>query len=88
MRKFIAVAALATLGVTVGASSVSANSTRVPGHARYDADGNGVPDAGVYVNGHYTSLYAYDDKGDWFWDLGDGRIQGTSPSVDDSTATR
>lgn len=59
-------------------------STRVPGHQkdRYDQDGNGFPDEGVYVNGHYTSLYAYDANGDWYWDLGDGRVQGTVGSVD------
>jgi hypothetical protein len=63
--------------------------TQVPGHqnGRYDTDGNGIPDAGVYVNGHYTSVYAYDGNGDWYWDLGDGRVQGTVESVDDLDAT-
>lgn len=66
--------------------------TRVPGHdkARYDTDGNGYPDKGVEVNGHYTSLYAYDEVGDWYWDLGDGRVQGTVDEVsqlDSSTLT-
>ncbi|MDP2649023.1 MAG: hypothetical protein Q8P19_03960 [bacterium] len=62
--------------------------TTVPGHAKkiasgaIDADHNGYPDAGIYVNGHYTSLYAYDANGDYYWDLGDGRVQGTVPSVD------
>lgn len=57
----------------------------VPGHDkdRNDQDGNGIPDAGVYVNGHYTSVYAYDDNGDWYWDLGDGRVYGTVGSVKD-----
>ena len=57
-------------------------STAVPGHQdKWDADNNGYPDAGVKVNGHYTSLYAYDGNGDYYWDLGDGRIQGTVGSV-------
>lgn len=57
--------------------------TQVPGHqsARYDADDNGYPDVGVTVTGKYTSLYAEDGNGDYYWDLGDGRIQGTVGSV-------
>lgn len=68
-----------------GGNGKTKDGTRVPGHsgAKYDADGNGVPDAGVYVNGHYTSVYAYDANGDYYWDLGDGRVQGTVGSVDD-----
>lgn len=71
----------------------SLEATRVPGHnhARHDLDGNGYPDAGVYVNGHYTALYAYDANGDWYWELGDGRVLGTVGSVDEldgSTLTR
>ena len=59
--------------------------TRVPGHqkAKYDQDGNGIPDAGVEVTGVYTALYAYDATGNWYWDLGDGRIRGTVGSVDE-----
>jgi|GEM_PF-3284790 len=59
--------------------------TTVPGHSspRYDQDGNGFPDAGVYVNGHYTSVYAYDANGDYYWDLGDGRVLGTVNSIDE-----
>jgi len=62
-----------------------AKSTAVPGHqsAKYDQDDNGFPDAGVTVTGKYTSLYAYDANGDYYWDLGDGRVQGTVGSVDD-----
>jgi len=64
--------------------------TSVPGHNRWDSDGNGIPDEGVTVNGHYTSVYAYDMAGDivgdWYWDLGDGRIQGTVNSVDELDA--
>ena len=35
------------------------------------------------VTGTYTSLYAYDASGDWYWDLGDGRVRGSVDSVDD-----
>ena len=57
-------------------------STAVPGHQdKWDADNNGYPDEGVEVNGHYTSLYAYDANGDYYWDLGDGRVFGTVDSV-------
>lgn len=66
-----------------------AGKTLVPGHAkaRYDADNNGFPDAGVYVVGHYESLYAYDASGDYYWDLGDGRVSGTVGSVDELDAS-
>lgn len=58
--------------------------TTVPGHTgRFDKDDNGFPDEGKFVNGHYTSLYAYDEGGDWYQDLGDGRVRGTVGSVDD-----
>lgn len=58
--------------------------TTVPGHTgKYDADNNGISDAGKYVNGHYTSVYAYDASGDYYWDLGDGRIYGTVGSIAD-----
>lgn len=48
-----------------------------------DTDDNGFPDVGVVVSGHYTSVYAYDANGDWYWDLGDGRVQGTVGSIDE-----
>lgn len=73
--------------VFIGTATVFAG-TMVPGHQKKvdkgitDTDGNGYPDAGVEVNGKYTSLYAYDANGDWYWDLGDGRVQGTVDSVD------
>lgn len=68
---------------------VSMSKTTVPGHStdRQDSDGNGFPDEGVTVNGHYTALYAYDASGDWYWDLGDGRVQGTVGSVDELDAS-
>jgi hypothetical protein len=63
--------------------------TTVPGHDKdkWDQDNNGFPDAGVTVNGHYPSLYAYDANDDWYWDLGDGRVLGTVGSVDDLDQT-
>jgi len=64
-------------------ATVAVAATLVPGHqkVKYDSDNNGYPDEGVTVNGHYTSLYAYDDNGSWYWDLGDGRVQGNVASV-------
>lgn len=56
-----------------------------------DADNNGIPDVGVVVNGHYTSLYAYDATGNYYWDLGDGRVFKTVADISDldpSTLTR
>lgn len=67
-------------------ASVASAATTVPGQTgktRIDADKNGYPDVGVVVEGHYYSVYAYDDSGDYYWDLGDGRIQGTVASIDD-----
>ena len=60
-------------------ASMALAQTTVPGHrgAKWDQDQNGIPDAGVTVNGHYTSVYAYDANGDWYWDLGDGRVLGS-----------
>ena len=59
--------------------------TTVPGKTgpKVDKDNNGYPDKGVVVNGHYTSVYAEDGNGDWYWDLGDGREQGTVDSIDE-----
>lgn len=75
----IATAVIAILPATLGSAG-----TIVPGFAdRYDKDNNGYPDEGVTVVGKYTSVYAYDDTGNWYWDLGDGRVQGTVGSVDD-----
>lgn len=75
--------AVATVLSTIGVAS--ADSTAVPGHqgTRYDSDDNGYSDAGVYVNGVYQSLYAYDGNADYYWDLGDGRVQATVGSVDE-----
>lgn len=58
--------------------------TVVPGQDRpaADKDGNGYPDSGVIVTGVYESLYAEDAQGHWWWDLGDGRIEGSVASLD------
>lgn len=66
------------------------NTTQVRGHCqgdRYDKDDNGYPDAGVKVNGQYTSVYAYDATGAYHWDLGDGRIYGVGSIADLDQAT-
>ncbi len=78
-----AIIATAIALVTVSLPAVAG--TVVPGHGtdRYDQDDNGIPDAGVYVNGHYTSVYAWDANGDWYWDLGDGRVDGTVGSIEE-----
>lgn len=70
------------LMLTLFSGAVSAQSTVNGNSARWDKDDNGVPDAGVMVTGHYTSVYAYDANNDWYWDLGDGRIQGTVGSIE------
>lgn len=92
VSKVLTVVAATLLSIAVVAASASARPTTVPGHtgSRTDADGNGISDAGVFVNGHYTSVYAYDENGQWYWDLGDGRVMGTVNSVealDDDTLT-
>ena len=85
MKRFglIVMLAMITIMAVPAAAFAEKDNTQVPGHqkSRYDKDGNGTPDAGVMVNGHYTSVYAYDANGDFYWDLGDGRVQ-SSPGVD------
>lgn len=80
---------LASLAILFGlAIPAQAVSTAVPGHQdRFDSDSNGYPDEGITVTGKYESLYAEDGNGDYYWDLGDGRIQGTVGSVDDLEAS-
>jgi hypothetical protein len=56
-----------------------------------DADNNGIPDEGEVVSGTYKAVYAYDANGDVYFDLGDGRVQGTVNAIaelDQSTLTR
>ena len=83
----IALALISTTVAFAGKPLCDENATTVPGYCgdKHDVDGNGYTDAGVYVNGHYTSVYAYDANGDYYWDLGDGRILGVS-SIDDLDA--
>ncbi len=78
-RRFL-LALVVVIALIVPAGSALATKKNI------DADNNGSPDVGVIVKGHFTSLYAYDASGDWYWDLGDGRIQGTVDSVDELDA--
>lgn len=87
MKKVLVVFALLVAGLLVANSAYAGpcestdSPTAVPGHC--DRDGT--------VVGHYTSVYAYDASGDWYWDLGDGRVFGTVGSIDDldsATLTR
>lgn len=76
------VAAGGLISVLTLISTMMANAgTVVPGHNKSDRNGNGIPDIGKTVVGHYTSVYAYDSNGDYYWDLGDGRVQGTVESI-------
>ena len=81
-----------TSNSTTDTLATAGDPTPVPGQRRRaDADGNGYPDSGVIVTGTYESLYAEDAGGDWWWDLGDGRILGSVSSLaelDASTVTR
>lgn len=52
-----------------------------------DADDNGIPDEGEIVTGVYKALYAYDASSDFYFDLGDGRVQGTVDSVSELDQT-
>ena len=77
-------AGLALVSVTFAGTIVPGQQKQMDKNIRgIDSDENGIPDEGHTVTGKYESLYAYDANGDWYWDLGDGRIQGTVGSVDD-----
>lgn len=81
MKRYLLVLALISVAwlaasthtALAGPCESDGSSTTVPGHC--DRDGT--------VVGHYTSVYAYDAGGDWYWDLGDGRVLGTVASIDD-----
>ncbi len=75
---------LAIAAILLLVPATAAAGTAVPGKTgpRVDADENGIADIGVVVQGHYTSLYAYDASGKWYWDLGDGRFQGNVGGFD------
>jgi hypothetical protein len=68
------------------------NATAVPGQAvRSDADNNGFSDVGVVVTGAYKAVHLSDASGNYYFDRGDGRIEGTVSSpdaLDQSTITR
>lgn len=92
MKKIIFGTIFLVLALVIVAPTMAA-STRVPGFdkPKYDQDENGYTDAGVFVNGHYTSVFAYEGEygpgaypqEGWYWDLGDGRIYGTVGSVEE-----
>ena len=93
--ELLVVAVMTVIGLSFSLIMVGVvnSATTVPGHqgSRVDSDNNGYPDLGVMVNGHYTSVYAYDDAGNWYWDLGDGRVTGTVDSInslDQETLTK
>jgi hypothetical protein len=50
---------LLAAGLSVAFTGVAGAATTVPGHtgSKTDADGNGIPDAGVQVVGNYTDTY-------------------------------
>lgn len=78
------VSGLAATALVVGtAGSAAAVPEKDNGGSRADLDGNGIPDVGVVVTGHFESLYAYDANGDVYWDQGFGRSGGNVDSVDD-----
>jgi hypothetical protein len=76
MKKVIVLAAVAMFVLAASPAFGKKSSDH-----KWDQDGNGFPDAGVVVNGHYTSLYAVDASGAYYWDLGDGRVY-TTPGID------
>lgn len=68
MKRALCIAALSVAVVAGSATSAAASTTTVPGQ---------VGRSGV-VTGTYTSVYAYDDSGAYYWDLGDGRVRMSS----------
>jgi hypothetical protein len=80
MRKILILIVLVLLFSAVGsvmAGDPDHSPTTVPGHRGRDGT----------VTGHYTSVYAYDASGDYYWDLGDGRVQGDVGSIDELDPT-
>lgn len=80
MRRFLIVIlglmVLAALPATAGAAT--GDNCKIPNGG--DADNNGIGDAGVQVVCNYDSVYAVDGDGNYYWDLGDGRVY-TSPGI-------
>jgi hypothetical protein len=73
----VAMAVIAVLPATVGSAATGA-ACKIPRNG--DTDNNSIGDAGVQVICNYDSVYAYDADGDYYWDLGDGRVY-TSPGI-------
>lgn len=71
----------ATVGSGVALGKGKSNDTKKSNFK--DDDGNGIPDEGEVVTGAYNAVYAYDDSGDYYFDLGDGRVRGTVDSIND-----
>tara|TARA_R100001143_G_C3361257_1_gene136209 strand:- start:25238 stop:25825 length:588 start_codon:yes stop_codon:yes gene_type:complete len=69
-----------TQNSTIASHNVSndINSTVVRGH---QTDDGSIPNG--TVNGKYKALYAWDADGNWYFDLGDGRVQGSVGSIDE-----
>lgn len=80
---FVVFFVLAVMGVGLVSSPdpVSAANVGCKIPNKGDVDNNGIGDVGVQVVCNYTSVYAYDASGDWYWDLGDGRVYGTVASI-------
>jgi hypothetical protein len=81
-RRMMAVSLLLIFGLALvqaaPGSAASSDVCKIP--SKGDANGNGIGDVGVQVVCNYTALYAEDANGDYYWDLGDGRVQ-TTPGI-------
>ncbi|GAA1468014.1 hypothetical protein [Microbacterium thalassium] len=74
-KSILGLAAAGALAFGTAAPAMAAQSVTVnPGQSKKETG---------YVTGHYTSYYAEDGNGGWYWDLGDGRIQGNVASPGD-----
>ena len=88
-KKLLALTLLFSLLAPLFVTPVSAANSSVCNIPKNgDVDGNGIGDTGVQVVCNYSAYYADDASGDYYWDLGDGRVytQGvTSPDELDQT---
>lgn len=84
---FIIMGLLALLLLPTAAGAAEKDNCMIPRGG--DADNNGIGDVGVEVVCNYDSIYAVDGNGDYYWDLGDGRVYSTPgiTSVDDLDQT-
>lgn len=80
----LGVMALALIPSAAGAAT--GENCKIPNGG--DADNNGIGDVGVQVVCNYDSVYAVDGAGDYYWDLGDGRVYTSAgiTSIDDLDA--